>query len=184
MLVKESIGFEKYRDPKKALDLGKDSQYAREKKLEELQEKVKFFPGNGQPGDNEGRLKLYLEKVYEIEECIDYLDNAGLTIDHITASFGSRITFYLGNVIEILDGDRVLFYSPTIEEAKFVMDILRKFTIRDYDNFTYNEGKTNNGLDIMTIKEFATDILDYRIEYEKFIEEAQKYPVKKYNKNS
>ena len=182
MLVKESIGFEKYRDPKKALDLGKDSQYAREKKLEELQQKVKFFEGTGQAGDNEGRLKVYLEKIYEIEECIDYLDNAGLTIDHITASFGS-VSFYLGNLIEILDSNRVLFYSSTIGEAKFVIDILRKFTIRDYDNFSVREGKSN-GLNMMNIKEFATDIIDNRNEYEKFIEQSSKSFVKKYNENS
>jgi len=178
MLVKESIGFEKYRDPKKALDLGKDSKYAREKKFEELQEKVTFFEGTGRAGDNEERLKIYLAKIYEIEECLAYLDNAGLTVDHISANFGS-VSFYLADLVEIMDSNRVLFYSATIEEAKFVIDILRKFTIRDYDNFSIKEGKSDS-LNMMNIKEFATDIIDSRNEYEKFIEQSSNSFVKKY----
>ena len=173
MLVRESISFQRYKDPKVSLGVGKNSREARVYTFEKLkQEGIDFFFG-GQTNDEE-RLEGYLNNIYEIKEACERLKDI-VKIEYISSGFGIRINL---KTWEVLHSNNVLFNCASEEDANFIIDICKKFAI-DKQNFSVRKNQPFL-VDLNEVNWFE-DLVKNRIKYKKDIEEAIKSPAKNYN---
>ena len=89
--INEAYGFERSNDPLKNLDVGKDSLSAKTHKFNELiKQGVKFFDySNNSKKDQEVAKEIYINRIYQIEKCLNKLKSVGAEIISVYASFGT-----------------------------------------------------------------------------------------------
>ena len=130
-LVREYINFTKsdsQEDFKDRLGVGK---------IQELEKRGIYFHLDWDKSGEE-RYKV-IKYINEIEKYINKLELVGFNIKEMRISHSDGIHV---KVIQILDGNRVILECPTRGDAIILIDIIKKLSIHNYDNFKINEGET------------------------------------------
>jgi small-conductance mechanosensitive channel len=118
----EAMSFEKNKDPRKSLDIGKDSTYSHEQVLQKLSEMgVKIHIDF----DPENRSKV-LENIYEIEKYVKEFIDLGVKPGDIEISYPDSVCI---KGFTVKDSNNVLLHCLTEEDANIVMDTIEKFMI-------------------------------------------------------
>lgn len=157
-IVKEDINFERGKDPKTSLDVGKNSRYSREQILEKIKNKgIRFRFTNDPEKEN------LLDKIYEVEKVINKLGYLNVPIKSVTSVFGISIEI---EIHEILDSNRVILYCFSEEDANNLIKILKMGAFHNYDNFSTEKSTTS--LDI------TYDVLEWLDKFEENREKIKK----------
>jgi hypothetical protein len=132
-LVSESLhSFEKKSDPMKSMDIGKDSTYLKEKTIEKLQKQGIIF---SRLDDTETKTKT-LNNIFEIEKLISKLNNLNIKV----------LSVYESNVYikpyKVIESNYVMFECVSEKDAKYLIEVVKKFTPKNHDNFRIdNDGE-------------------------------------------
>jgi len=138
--LSEAMSFEKTGDPMKGLNIGKDSTYVKEKKFEELQKQgIDFYLNYVNPEDNDKVKQRFIENIYDIETVIKKLKKLNIPIISISGSLGLDIKV---EIFQIIDSQHVILECVSEDDAKMLIDIIKKLSVRDYDNFRIEKGET------------------------------------------
>ena len=127
-IVKEDINFERNQDPKKSMDIGKESSYAKKQLFDKLDKKVRFNLGR----EPEESMKGLLDNIFEIEKAVEKLQKMDIKIEYISYFYGVSIQI---NVFNILDSNHVILKCLTEKDANILINIIKKLSYHSYDNF-------------------------------------------------
>ena len=123
MLVRESISFERGKDPKEVLDIGENNLYVKTKLFNELEEKgISINLDWSSTGIEKERT---IENIYEFMKSIDKLLKAGLTYKDMEISHHDSINI---KVIRVMAGNRVIHECLTKEDANILIKAIKNFT--------------------------------------------------------
>jgi hypothetical protein len=127
-LIRESISFERGKDPKEALDIGETNIYAKTKLFDELEKTgIGINLGWSHTGKEKERV---IERIHEFIKLIDKLLNAGLNYRDMEISHYDSINI---KVIQILVGNRVIHQCISKKDANILVTIIKKFTVDGND---------------------------------------------------
>ena len=156
--VRESIGFERGKAPEKALDVGRNSSYAREQLFARLSRRVRFF-FVGDSKEDEERKKRFLAGIYDIEKMVDRLEALGISIESVSGSFG--VSIYV-KAFEVIDSQHVIFYCASKEDAELLIEACQRLSFRNYNNFRIEEGRESLDLGSEELKRFLDGLEESR----------------------
>ena len=158
-LVKEALNFEKNQDPKKSLDIGKDSSYSHEQTLKEISEMgvrvdIDFNLGN--------RAKV-LQNVNDLKIFIDKLVDFGVKPEDMELNNSDSICV---KGYTVKDGNQVMFHCLTESDANIAAKTIERFMINTRD---INIDISSMAPYIYIYKEnkWLKNLKENRIEYEK-----------------
>jgi hypothetical protein len=86
--------------------------------------------------DGEIQKKRAIENIYEIKKTIDKLIKAGFKYNEIELSSSRRIRV---TGIDVLKGNRVIFSCISEEDAQNIINVAKKFSVWDFDDFKTQE---------------------------------------------
>jgi hypothetical protein len=146
-LVKERL-FEKFTedgDPIEDMGIGNIGIY---KELEKRGVRFHFDWGertDRKISDGEIEKQLTIKNIGQITEVINKLEDVGVKPSNIRISRHNSIM--LLNAFQVISSNTVIAFCASIKDAAFIIDILKKFTIREYDNLTIDTGMTTVSID-------------------------------------
>jgi hypothetical protein len=140
-LVRENIIFEKFvekSDSVKDMGIGKEGIF---KNLEKRGVRMWFGWGQREGQESEGEIekKKVIENIFEIEKLINKLIEIGFKSNDMSISHADGIKV---KTIMVASSNWAIFHCVTKEDAEIMMDVIRKFSIWQYDNLHLTDGET------------------------------------------
>lgn len=161
--LKESINFERNLDPKDSLNIGKNSLAVKTQIFNKLrQDGVRFNLTWDQTNENETKV---IENIYAIQDMVNMLYECGVEKEKMSLFHPDSINF---EIIQIIDGNLVILECINKEDANIIMDVIRKFSINDYDNLKTGEG-TNSIRFTENNERFLTNLKNNREKFKNFL---------------
>jgi len=126
-IVKEGLQFNRDKDPKKGMDIGREGSYSRRKTYERLiSEGIEFWGMDRNQEEKYQMELLFLQYIYDIEKMTNRLKELGIKILGVSATF-NRITIYI-NTFQILRGNTVILDCLNRESAEILIKSIEKLS--------------------------------------------------------
>jgi hypothetical protein len=170
MLVKESISFERYRDPKESLKLGK--QASKEYVYEKLEKEGANFSFYGSEENQKHQKQNIIDNIFEIEKTLNKCKGI-IPIREISSDDG-KIDFRPGDLYKVMNRNNTLFACASEKDAIFITKILSKLVIDRYPKESFKVEFESSSLQYpylpsYTLNELVDNIIEMRQKFENFI---------------
>jgi hypothetical protein len=158
MIVKESISFERGKDPKETLDIGENSIYVKTEVFNKIANSgVHIRLDWDQSGKEKERL---IKDIYLFKELIDKLIKTGVSTNEMEISHHDSISI---KTKQVMNGNWAICHCLTEEDANILIKAFQKFSINSRENFSMSED--SKYIYVYDKNEWLNDIIENRKKY-------------------